>query len=155
MDEKEETTVSLSSIPEKMMEQILLEGMVTHMEREVIQDSFTESTSDLKVRDGPFLLGAKAETATVWRRFQGNPTAAFQHLKWACTKGGRDFLAGAAAIGQGGMVLKQKRAALDWTKEEISYTERYGMPHPGISEAGWGSEKPGSVEDVLAHCREI
>ncbi|KAF4788731.1 hypothetical protein TURU_158357 [Turdus rufiventris] len=49
MDEKEETTVSLSSIPEKMMEQILLEVIVRHMEREVIQDSFTESTSDLKV----------------------------------------------------------------------------------------------------------
>lgn len=60
MDKKEDSgdycPASLISVPEKIVEQILLEVLRKHMDREVIQDNFSKCTSALKMRDGPCLL---------------------------------------------------------------------------------------------------
>jgi len=47
------------------------------------------------------------------RRLRGDLSVAFQYLKGA-SKMGTDFLVGPVAIGQGVMVLNEKRVDLDW-----------------------------------------
>jgi len=102
------------------------------------------------------------------RRLRGDLIAAFQYLKGACRKDGENIFSRACSdrTRSNGFKLREGRLTLD--KEEIFYDEggetlgQIGQRSSGgpitwkHSRPGWtGSEQPGLVEDVSAHCRGV